>query len=111
RDKVSAAAPVLLTRMADFPKNRRYLLEEARALDPGSTVAPSRQLLHDEDRDVRFLAAQILLRQGGTDTDRAIEAIRGLDREQPGRSWPGGAFDDLMDTGRPEAIELAARSF
>ena len=108
QDSISAAGPIVLSRMDHFGRGRSILLQDACALDSASAAARSRGLLQDADSEVRLAAARILLRRGGEDAARGVEGVRGLKQADPYRYWAVETFYDLLASGRPDAVELAA---
>lgn len=106
---VQEALPVLLTRAADFDGgySRGKIAQFAWELDVPAAAQPARSWLRDEDRDVSFCAALILLKYGDREHLEGLDQLREILVKDNGTGWYPWAIDTLLGTGRKECLALA----
>jgi hypothetical protein len=109
KTKNAEAIPILMDRLAEYTYERKWFLETCFKIDSFVAVPGARELLADEDRDVRFWAATILLRHGDKESMEGFQTLRELCTGYWGDDYVARAFDALLETQQEEAIRLACR--
>ena len=107
RARAEEALGLLVRRMADFPKNRDDIAEFCFIANSPKAVPEARTWAKDKEDGVRFWAALILLRRGDKAKLEGLPELKSVLERDEEVFWYPRAFEDLMATGREEAIKVA----
>jgi hypothetical protein len=107
RDRIDGALPVLVSRSADFAKERPQIARLAYALDADAAAEPARRWLRESGDATRFWAALILLAHGDRARVEGLAELRAaLEADASCELYPL-AIDPLLATKNEEALRLA----